>query len=119
MSLRGQGRLPVIENRPTRARVRRRARATKRRRRGGRAHLYARSVAGNRQTRGGVRKVRAISPGVSGVLFAEATVDALKKAIADANQITFDPALIRANSLRFSPQRFRDRFGEFISGKSR
>jgi len=38
----------------------------KRRRRGGRAHLYARSVAGNRQTRGGVRKVRATSPGVSG-----------------------------------------------------
>jgi len=67
--------------------------------------------------RGGVRDI--VSPGVSGVLFSAATVDALKKAIADAKQITFDPALIRANSLRFSPQRFRDRFGEFISGKSR
>jgi len=67
--------------------------------------------------RGGVRDI--VRPGISGILFAEATVDALKKAILDSRDMVFDPAVIRESSLRFSAQRFRSQFSEFISGKKR
>jgi glycosyltransferase involved in cell wall biosynthesis len=67
--------------------------------------------------RGGVRDI--VRPGVSGILFAEATVDALKKAILDCRDAAFAPAAIRATSLRFSPERFRAQFGAFISGEKK
>ncbi|HSQ35650.1 MAG TPA: glycosyltransferase [Candidatus Binatia bacterium] len=65
--------------------------------------------------RGGARDI--VRPGVSGVLFAEATVAALQDAIRVAQGIAFDPAAIREGSLRFSAARFRDQLQAFIKGK--
>jgi glycosyltransferase involved in cell wall biosynthesis len=65
--------------------------------------------------RGGVRDI--VQDGTSGVLFGESTVDALKKAIRDAKGMEFDPALIREMSLRFSAERFRSQFGQWVNGK--
>ncbi len=65
--------------------------------------------------RGGVQDI--VCHGVSGVLFPEATVEALQQAIRAARTITFDPAAIRQKSLRFSAARFREQLAAFISGK--
>ena len=65
--------------------------------------------------RGGVRDI--VSHGVSGTLFAEATVDALQKAMRASRDTAFEPARLRELSDRFAPARFRRQFQEFISGK--
>jgi glycosyltransferase involved in cell wall biosynthesis len=65
--------------------------------------------------RGGVRDI--VKHGTGGILFAEATVAALKKAIQDSKEVDFDPAGIREMSLRFSAARFRTQFKEFLSEK--
>ncbi len=65
--------------------------------------------------RGGAQDI--IRHGVSGILFAEASVTALKNAILDSRDIVFEPAVIREMSLRFSAARFRSQFLEFISKK--
>ncbi|MBN2399582.1 MAG: glycosyltransferase [Candidatus Aminicenantes bacterium] len=65
--------------------------------------------------RGGVQDI--VRHGVSGILFAEASVAALKNAILDSGNITFEPAATREMSLQFSAARFRSQFFEFISGK--
>jgi glycosyltransferase involved in cell wall biosynthesis len=67
--------------------------------------------------RGGARDI--VSHGISGILFPESTVVALKKAIQDSKAMNFDPAAIRELSLRFSAARFRAQFKEFISSKKR
>lgn len=66
--------------------------------------------------RGGVRDI--VSDGISGVLFNEATVIALKKAIQDSKRLDFDSAAIRESSLQFSAARFRAQFKQFISKKN-
>jgi glycosyltransferase involved in cell wall biosynthesis len=65
--------------------------------------------------RGGVKDI--VGHGVSGILFAEASADALREAMLSAREIAFDAALIRERSLRFSAARFRTQMAAFIGGK--
>ncbi|MBZ5516756.1 MAG: glycosyltransferase [Acidobacteriia bacterium] len=62
--------------------------------------------------RGGGREI--VQEGVSGVLFDEQNVDALSDAVIRFEQADFDPAAIRASSLRFSKQRFLSEFARFV-----
>jgi len=48
-----------------------------------------------------------VIPGVTGVLFQEQNAEAIRDAVEEADQITFDPAELRRNAQRFSPQIFR------------
>jgi glycosyltransferase involved in cell wall biosynthesis len=66
--------------------------------------------------RGGVRDI--VSNGSNGVLFNEATVAAVKKAIQDSQRLDFDSAVIRESSLQFSAARFRAQFKQFIAKKN-
>lgn len=50
--------------------------------------------------------------GTTGVLFDEQTPDALADALRRLESFTFEPAIIRRNAERFSPQVFRQRFVE-------
>jgi glycosyltransferase involved in cell wall biosynthesis len=65
--------------------------------------------------RGGVRDI--VRDGISGVLFNEATVAALKKAIQDSKRLDFDSAAIREISLQFSAEHFRAQFKQFLAKK--
>jgi glycosyltransferase involved in cell wall biosynthesis len=65
--------------------------------------------------RGGVRDI--VRDGVSGILFDEASVAAVKKSIRDSRGMDFDPARIRAGSLQFSAANFRDQFRQFCREK--
>jgi glycosyltransferase involved in cell wall biosynthesis len=67
--------------------------------------------------RGGVRDI--VVDRVTGLLYPEATVAGLKKAIADFSCLDLSSAAIRENSLRFSAARFRAEFGQFISSRNR
>ena len=53
--------------------------------------------------------------GVTGVLFAEQTVDALCQAVERADTIAFDPARIRAHAQRFDTAMFRRHLSEVIA----
>ena len=66
--------------------------------------------------RGGARDI--VSDGISGILFNESSVIALKKAILDCKRLDFDSAVIREKSLRFSAARFRAQFKQFIAKKN-
>jgi glycosyltransferase involved in cell wall biosynthesis len=67
--------------------------------------------------RGGVRDI--VKDGISGILFDEPTVAALKKAIQDSKRLSFDSAAIREISRKFSAAHFRAQFKKFISEKKR
>jgi glycosyltransferase involved in cell wall biosynthesis len=66
--------------------------------------------------RGGARDI--VKDRVSGVLFGEASVAALKKAIQDCRRLSIDPAAVRDASLRFSADRFRSQFEQFVDKKN-
>ncbi|TFG80842.1 MAG: glycosyltransferase family 4 protein [Chrysiogenales bacterium] len=66
--------------------------------------------------RGGVRDI--VIDRVSGVLYSEATVAGLKKAVADFSRLDLSAAAIRENSLRFSSARFRAEFQQFINSRN-
>lgn len=53
--------------------------------------------------------------GVTGVLFPEPTVESLIEAIHRADQITFDPAQIRAHAQSFDRETFKARMSDFIA----
>jgi len=67
--------------------------------------------------RGGVRDI--VIDRATGLLYSEATVAGLKKAIADFSRLDLSGAAIRENSLRFSAARFRAELGQFISARNR
>ncbi len=67
--------------------------------------------------RGGVRDI--VVDRATGLLYPEATVVGLKKAIADFSCLDLSGAAIRENSLRFSAARFRAELGQFISARNR
>ena len=56
--------------------------------------------------------------GVSGILFADPSVDALKDAIERFDGVTFDPERIRSCAERFSPERFRRQIRAVALGAS-
>ena len=64
--------------------------------------------------RGAARET--ITPGISGVLFEEQTAEAIVKAVVEFEKAShlFDPAQIRQSAMRFSPERFRAQFEEFV-----
>jgi glycosyltransferase involved in cell wall biosynthesis len=66
--------------------------------------------------RGGVTE--SVIPGKTGVLFEQQTVESLVGAIRrfEARRSSFDPAEIRANALRFSPERFRQQLRANVEG---
>lgn len=66
--------------------------------------------------RGGVRDI--VIDRVSGVLYSEATVAGLKKAVADFSRLDLSGTAIRENSLRFSVARFRAEFQQFIDSRN-
>lgn len=55
--------------------------------------------------------------GVTGVLFAEQTADAICEAVSRLSMQTFDPDVIRDHALRFDREVFRRRFVEFVQEK--
>ena len=59
-----------------------------------------------------------ITPGETGVLFPEATVEAAVAAIQTARGTDWDPAAMLNQAQRFTPQRFRDEIGGWL-GESR
>jgi glycosyltransferase involved in cell wall biosynthesis len=61
---------------------------------------------------GGIRD--SVIDGVTGVFFAQQSVDALVDAIVAFEQTDFDEAAIRANARRFGPERFRDAFADLV-----
>jgi glycosyltransferase involved in cell wall biosynthesis len=61
---------------------------------------------------GGIRD--SVVDGVTGVFFAQQSVDALADAIVAFEQTDFDEAAIRANARRFGPERFRDAFVDLV-----
>ena len=65
--------------------------------------------------RGGVRDI--VADGISGLLFNDATVVALKKAIQDSKCLDFNSAAIREKSLKFSAARFRAQWEQVIGEK--
>ena len=67
--------------------------------------------------RGGVRDV--VVDRVTGILFPEASVAALKAALADFSRANLPEAAIRSNSLRFSADRFRAEFARFVGERQR
>lgn len=54
--------------------------------------------------------------GTTGALFDEQTPDALADAVDRLDRLSFDPAVIRRNAERFSPDVFRRRIGEVLRG---
>jgi glycosyltransferase involved in cell wall biosynthesis len=56
--------------------------------------------------RGGA--LESVHDGVTGLFFAEQTVESLVKAVQRFEETPFDPAMARRNSLRFTPSRFED-----------
>ena len=67
--------------------------------------------------RGGVRDI--VVDRATGLLYSEANVAGLKKAVADFLRLDLSGAAIRKNSLRFSAARFRAELGQFISSRNR
>ncbi len=63
--------------------------------------------------RGGA--VETVRDGVTGVLVAEATVDAFAEGLSRMLATPFDPAAIRAHACRFSRDRFRAEFASLVS----
>ncbi len=61
---------------------------------------------------GGARDT--VIDGVSGVLFAEQTADALSDAVRRLDAIDFDPSAIRANAARFDLRAFKQKLGTFV-----
>jgi len=66
--------------------------------------------------RGGVRDI--VIDRATGLLYADATVAGLKKAIADFSRLDLSGAVIRENSLRFSAARFRAELEQFIRARN-
>jgi glycosyltransferase involved in cell wall biosynthesis len=64
---------------------------------------------------GGVRD--SVVDGVTGVFFAEQSVDALAEAILAFEQLDLDEDQIRDNARRFSPERFRSEFTELVAAQ--
>jgi glycosyltransferase involved in cell wall biosynthesis len=62
--------------------------------------------------RGGAKEI--VEPGISGILFEEASTECLIDALERFDRASFNPVRIRASALRFSPGRFRREFGEFV-----
>lgn len=62
--------------------------------------------------RGGA--LESVAAGVTGMFFAEPTVDALVGAVRAFDASAFDPVLIRRHAGRFSRQRFYEQMGEFV-----
>jgi glycosyltransferase involved in cell wall biosynthesis len=62
--------------------------------------------------RGGANEI--VEPGISGVLFAEASTECLIDALDRFDRAAFDPVRVRASALRFAPERFRREFREFV-----
>jgi glycosyltransferase involved in cell wall biosynthesis len=56
-----------------------------------------------------------IEEGRTGHFFASPSVESLRRGIAEMGQMHFDPKIARANALRFSRDRFRDRFRDFVT----
>lgn len=54
--------------------------------------------------------------GVTGVLFPEASVESLVDAIQRADDLVFDPRIIREHALSFDTARFKERMFHFIEG---
>ncbi len=63
--------------------------------------------------RGGA--VETVRDGVTGVLVAEATVEAFAEGLSRVLATPFDPAAIRAHACRFSRDRFRAEFANLVS----
>jgi glycosyltransferase involved in cell wall biosynthesis len=68
---------------------------------------------------GGIRE--SVLSGVTGILFAEQTVEALNDAVRqfEARMTEFDSRSIRAHALQFSEQAFKERFSEFVRSRLR
>jgi len=66
--------------------------------------------------RGGA--LETVEPGRSGVLFEEATVDAVIDAIGQARATAWDPNVMLASAQRFAPQRFREAIGDWFACRS-
>ncbi|HEY9624999.1 MAG TPA: glycosyltransferase family 4 protein [Crinalium sp.] len=60
-----------------------------------------------------------VIPGKTGLFFPEQTVESLVDTIQQfkANKVWFDPDLLRQNAERFSPNRFRNEFAQYIDQK--
>ena len=73
--------------------------------------------AGNAFGRGGAAET--IVDGVTGLLFHEQSSVAIRQAVLDFEEIEdgFDKETIRANAIRFSTQRFRAEFAQFVNAK--
>jgi glycosyltransferase involved in cell wall biosynthesis len=67
--------------------------------------------------RGGALEI--VEDRVTGVLFPDASVAGLKAALADFSRLDLKAAAIRANSLRFSAERFREEFQRAISQRQK
>jgi len=55
-----------------------------------------------------------VIPGVTGVLFQEQNAEAIRDAVEEADQIAFDPADLKRNAQRFSPEIFRAEFKSWV-----
>lgn len=62
--------------------------------------------------RGGVADI--VTPGRTGLLVADISVDAFAAAVEEMRVKTFDPGVLRTESLRFSPARFREGFSRLV-----
>lgn len=58
-----------------------------------------------------------VVPGLTGLFFAEPSVEALITAMEQLESMSFNPAIIRANAERFSEARFRQELGDFVAQK--
>ncbi len=67
--------------------------------------------------RGGATET--VIPGVTGVLFAEQTVESIRGAVRELESQEFDPRYLHQHAGRFSAKRFRKEFGEFIEHQIR
>ncbi|MFN7975805.1 MAG: glycosyltransferase [Acidobacteriota bacterium] len=61
-----------------------------------------------------------VTPGTTGILFPEQSVSAIRQAVSDLDKrgdISFNPQAIRESVLRFSTERFRERFASFVGDR--
>jgi glycosyltransferase involved in cell wall biosynthesis len=63
--------------------------------------------------RGGAAEI--VSPGVTGLLFEEQSVDSVLAALDEFERMTFDPQEIRRSALRFGRQRFLQEFSDLVT----
>ena len=66
---------------------------------------------------GGGGSLDSVVDGETGVLFRDPTPESLAAALDRLDQLTFDPAQLRASARRFDRTRFEQRFAAFVESR--